>query len=107
MFRICAEDSVGNTGMFFSIAEQCLCSAKAFSSSGPALPGGEPGVGKWLGGDTTGKANGPKGYPRPCGIVLSNKRGRGRGEVDRGWWEERRRKGGMFEVMAFVFPSNA
>jgi len=71
MFWICAENSVGNTGMFLIIAQQCLHRFKAFSALTP--PAIRLGGHKKLGGDTarTAGPNRPKGYSIPYDIMLS------------------------------------
>jgi len=57
------------------MAEQCLHAVNAFFTSRTALPVRSLGLLKKLGEDTTGTAdpNGPKGYPIPYDVKLSNK----------------------------------
>ena len=81
------------------ITQRCFhhCWAKAFSASHPTPPARRLGVHKKLGRDTAGTADPtwPKGYSIPYGSCSVYKAG-GR----------RRKGGGIFGVMVFIFPSN-
>lgn len=83
--------------MLLFIPEKSLHKAMTFSTFHTATLARRSGVPGMLGGDTAGRGapNWPKGYSRPYDIMLMSKAG-----------GKRRKRGDMFGVMAFAFPSH-